>query len=53
MSNHTLTTARDTRHQPLSERADRRVGKAVAGVATLGMVVSFGFALISAFGVIR
>lgn len=40
---------RPTDRRTATERADRRIGKAVAGVAASGMVVTFVFALLSAF----
>lgn len=36
-----------------TERADRRIGKAIAGVAASGMIVSFACAILAASGVIR
>ncbi|RKR73236.1 hypothetical protein [Frondihabitans australicus] len=40
-------------HPHLSEATDRRIGKAIAAVATAGMVTSVTVAVLSALGLLR
>lgn len=50
---HRVAADRAADARTATERADRRIGRAVAGVAASGMVVSFACAILAAVGAIH